>query len=67
MSYLTPKEHAAREGVDERTVRRWIAAGTVRANRVGGRWRIPIETDKSDIPRETASNSETPAVRIPRN
>ena len=34
---LTIAETAEYVGVDERTVRRWIADGTLRASRIGGR------------------------------
>jgi excisionase family DNA binding protein len=39
--FLSPKEFAARIGVDYRTVLRAIAAGQIRAIQVGQQWRIP--------------------------
>lgn len=41
---LTIKEYAAREKVDERTVRRWIAKGAVEIRRTpGGRPRVLVQ------------------------
>lgn len=43
MRELTVKEYAARERVNERTVRNWIAKGAIDIRRTpGGRVRIPI-------------------------
>ncbi len=40
---LTPREAAERLGTTTRSVQRWIAAGTLPARRVGGRWRVAID------------------------
>lgn len=41
MRELTVKQYAAREQVDERTVRRWIEKGAIDARKTpGGRFRI---------------------------
>lgn len=41
MAYLTPKEAADMLRVSERSVRRWVTAGAIRARRVGRQIRIP--------------------------
>ncbi len=41
---LSPSEAAARLGTTTRSVQRWIARGVLPARRVGGRWRIAVET-----------------------
>src|SRR3954464_8565693 len=38
--YLSAREAAALCGVDERTVRRWIASGRLRADKRGGTFRV---------------------------
>jgi excisionase family DNA binding protein len=40
--YLSAREAAARCGVDERTVRRWIASGRLAADKCGGTFRIAV-------------------------
>ena len=40
---LSPSQAAARVGTTTRTIQRWIAAGTLPARRVGGRWRVAID------------------------
>jgi excisionase family DNA binding protein len=40
--YLSAREAAARSGVDERTVRRWIASGRLAADKCGGTFRIAL-------------------------
>lgn len=40
--YLSAREAAARCGVDERTVRRWIASGRLAADKCGGTFRIAL-------------------------
>ena len=39
--FYTPQDLARIAGVDPNTVRRWIKAGIVRGQKVGGRYRIP--------------------------
>lgn len=49
MADQTVKEYAARERVDERTVRRWIQKGAVEVRRTpGGGIRIP-DTNSQDM------------------
>ncbi len=38
--FLTIKETADLLNYDERTIRRWISAGTLEAHRLGRQWRI---------------------------
>jgi excisionase family DNA binding protein len=40
---LSAHQAAARRGVSERTVRRWIASGRLKADKVGGEFRIALE------------------------
>ncbi|MEO8462210.1 MAG: biotin carboxylase N-terminal domain-containing protein [Chloroflexota bacterium] len=42
-SELSPSEVARQIGTTTRTVQRWIAAGTLPARRVGGRWRVAFD------------------------
>lgn len=44
VAYLSPKEAAALLRVSERSIRRWVAGGTLPAKRVGRQIRIPRET-----------------------
>jgi predicted site-specific integrase-resolvase len=52
--WKTPKQQALDMSVTDRTVRRWLSDGKVPGGvRVGGRWRIMVESDKSDISEES--------------
>ena len=48
--FATPKELAACERCDVRTILRMIAAGSLYAYKVGRRWRIPIEEARKAFP-----------------
>lgn len=61
-----PRHHSVREiaeayGVDERTVRRWIEAGDLRAHKPGGHWRI--HPDDLDAVLAARRNARTSNVR----
>ena len=44
---ISVKEAAARLGVHEKTVRRWITGGELRAHRLGRQWRVaPVELER---------------------
>jgi excisionase family DNA binding protein len=45
MLYLTPVEAAERLGVTTQTIRNWMHAGTLKALKLGGRYRI----DENDV------------------
>lgn len=44
VTFLSPREAAQLLRVSERSIRRWVAAGLIRAKRVGRQIRIPRET-----------------------
>ena len=44
--WMTAYEVARDLDVHHRTVLRWLAAGEIQANKVGGQWRIPAESFK---------------------
>lgn len=43
VEYMAPDDYAELMGLNPASVRRMCRDGTVRAVRVGGRWRIPVE------------------------
>ena len=53
-SELSPSEVARQIGITTRTVQRWIAAGTLPARRIGGRWRVAFDALDAFQRRETA-------------
>lgn len=54
---LTTEQAAKRVGVAQRTVRRWVAEGKLRAERTLGR-HIRIESDELDRVRKAANSAE---------
>ena len=40
---LTPQQAADRLGISLDTIRRWIRAKKLRAFKIGGRWKIPLD------------------------
>jgi len=49
--YLNAADTARALGVNKSTVTRWIAAGTVPAVRLGGRWRIKASWVAAELKR----------------
>ncbi len=60
-SELSPSQVARQIGTTTRTVQRWIAAGTLPARRVGGRWRVASDALDAFQRRETASLGQNSA------
>ena len=59
---LSPSEVAKRLGTSTRSVQRWIAAGTLPARRVGGRWRVAF--DAFDASPQAVDQPERPIATV---
>ena len=55
---LSPQQAADRLGVSLDTIRRWIRAKKVRAFKIGGRWKIPL--DALNVPPQEPPHHDPP-------
>jgi len=71
--YVSARDAAARCGVSERTVRRWIASGQLQADKRGQSFRIPLEAleqhvhNDSGHAADSCGEADTVAAFLPEN